>query len=114
VQFLGLKGWKTGETVMNFVLSSKEDDIATVTLQRGKVNALNEPMIGELADTFGNLETDTEVKSIIFTGSGKFFSFGFDVPEFLSYPKKDFIRFMDKFTISIPIFFSFQNQLLLP
>ncbi len=96
---------------MNFVLSSKEDDIATVTLQRGKVNALNEPMIGELADTFGNLETDTEVKSIIFTGSGKFFSFGFDVPEFLSYPKKDFIRFMDKFTNLYTYLFQFPKPI---
>lgn len=74
---------------MSFVLSSKEKGIAKVILQRGKVNALNEPMIEELADSFRNFETDTEVKSIIFTGSGKFFSFGFDVPEFLSYPKKD-------------------------
>jgi enoyl-CoA hydratase/carnithine racemase len=83
---------------MNFVLSSKENDIATVTLQRGKVNALNEPMVEEIADTFGNLEIDSEVKSIIFTGAGKFFSFGFDVPEFLKYSKKDFISFMEKFT----------------
>jgi len=83
---------------MSFVLATKEKGIATVRLQRGKVNALNEPMVEELADSFKNLETDPEVKSIIFTGSGKFFSFGFDVPEFLKYSKEDFIRYLEKFS----------------
>ncbi len=96
---------------MNYVLSSKEKGIAKVTLQRGKVNALNEPMIEELADSFRNFETDTEVKSIIFTGSGKFFSFGFDVPEFLGYPKKDFIRFMEKFTSLYTYLFQFPKPI---
>ena len=92
---------------MNFVLASKEDDIATVSLQRGKVNALNQPMVEEVDDIFRNLETDTEVKSIILTGTGKFFSFGFDVPEFLKYSKKDFIRFIEKFTNLYTYLFQF-------
>ncbi len=96
---------------MNFVFSSKRNGIATVTLQRGKVNALNEPMVEELADSFGNLATDTEVKSIIFTGSGKFFSFGFDVPEFLRYPKKDFIRFIEMFTNLYTYLFQFPKPI---
>jgi enoyl-CoA hydratase/carnithine racemase len=77
---------------------SKDGEIATVTLNRGKVNALNEPMVEELTKSFEDLETDNEVRSIIFTGSGKFFSFGFDVPEFLNYSKSDFIRYLEKFT----------------
>jgi enoyl-CoA hydratase/carnithine racemase len=77
---------------------SKDGEIATVTLNRGKVNALNEPMVEELTKSFADLETDNEVRSIIFTGSGKFFSFGFDVPEFLNYSKSDFIRYLEKFT----------------
>jgi enoyl-CoA hydratase/carnithine racemase len=77
---------------------SKDGEIATVTLNRGKVNALNEPMVEEITKSFEDLETDNEVKSIVFTGSGKFFSFGFDVPEFLSYPKSDFIRYLEKFS----------------
>jgi enoyl-CoA hydratase/carnithine racemase len=77
---------------------SKDGEIATVRLCRGKVNALNEPMVEEITKTFENLATNNEVKSIIFTGSGKFFSFGFDVPELLSYPKNHFIRYLEKFT----------------
>ena len=83
---------------MSFIHVSKDGEIATVTLNRGKVNALNEPLVEEITKTFVNLATDNEVKSIIFTGSGKFFSFGFDVPEFLSYPKDDFVRYLEKFT----------------
>lgn len=83
---------------MNLIHISKDGEIATVTLRRGKVNALNEPMVEEITQCFEDLVTDKEVKSIIFTGAGKFFSFGFDVPEFLSYPKNDFVRYLEKFT----------------
>ena len=83
---------------MSFMHVSKDGDIATVTLSRGKVNALNEPMVEEITKSFEDLAIDNEVRSIIFTGSGKFFSFGFDVPEFLSYPKNDFIKYLEKFT----------------
>ena len=30
---------------MSFVLATKEKGMATITLRRGKVNALNEPMV---------------------------------------------------------------------
>ncbi len=83
---------------MSFMHVSKDGEIATVTLSRGKVNALNEPMVEELTKSFEDLAIDNEVKSIIFTGSGKFFSFGFDVPEFLRYSKSDFISYLEKFT----------------
>ena len=83
---------------MSFMHVSKDGESATVTLSRGKVNALNEPMVEELTKSFEALAIDNEVRSIIFTGSGKFFSFGFDVPEFLNYSKSDFIRHLEKFT----------------
>jgi enoyl-CoA hydratase/carnithine racemase len=92
---------------MSFVFSSKENDIATVILQRGKVNALNEPMVDELSETFYILEKDREAKSVIITGSGKFFSFGFDVPEFLPYSKSDFVSYLEKFTNFYTYLFQF-------
>jgi len=82
---------------MSHVQVSKTNGIATVTLARGKVNALNEPMVEEIRDKFKALEKDAETKAVILTGRGKFFSFGFDVPEFLSYEKQDFIRYLIKF-----------------
>ncbi len=97
---------------MSFMHVSRDGEIATVTLSRGKVNALNEPMVEELTKSFEDLETDNAVKSIIFTGTGKFFSFGFDVPEFLNYSKSDFIRYLEKFTNFYTYLFLFPKPIL--
>jgi 3,2-trans-enoyl-CoA isomerase len=83
---------------MDFVRISRKEDMATVALARGKVNALNEAMIDETRETLNDLEQDKSVKVIILTGQGKFFSFGFDVPEFLNYSKEAFTRYLNKFS----------------
>ena len=83
---------------MSSILISKDDGIATVTLNRGKVNALNESMVEEIQSCFEELKDDQAVRAIILTGWGKFFTFGFDIPEFLSYSKDAFIRYLTKFT----------------
>ena len=80
------------------ILIEKKDSIAMMTLARGKVNALNEPMVEELRTRLEILEGDEEVRAIVLTGRGKFFSFGFDIPELLDYSKGDFTRFLEKFT----------------
>jgi len=61
------------------------DGVAVLTLERGKVNALNEPLVDNLMEVFEDLERDDGVRAVVLTGRGKFFSFGFDVPEFLGY-----------------------------
>jgi 3,2-trans-enoyl-CoA isomerase len=86
------------EAVMHGISVIKEDGIATVILNRGKVNALNEPLVEELYDDLANVEKDETIGAIILTGEGKFFSFGFDVPEFLAYSRDEFERFLRKFT----------------
>lgn len=83
---------------MQFLQLRKDEGIATVTLGRGKVNAINEYVVDEMTVCFGMLAEDHEVKAVIITGAGKFFSFGFDIPEFLGYPKEDFVRYLTKFT----------------
>jgi enoyl-CoA hydratase/carnithine racemase len=83
---------------MSFVVVSKEAEIATVTLSRGKVNALNELMVEQIDGCLTDLEEDPAVKGIILTGQGKFFSFGFDIPEFLSYSRDAFTVYLTKFT----------------
>ena len=72
--------------------------MAEVLLGRGKVNALDEPTIDELNKRFRELEADEGVRAAVFSGEGKFFSFGFDVPGFLGHSKPDFSRFLLKFT----------------
>jgi 3,2-trans-enoyl-CoA isomerase len=86
------------EVIMHGISVIKEDGIATVILHRGKVNALNEPLVEELHDNLANVEKDETIGAVILTGEGKFFSFGFDVPEFLAYSRDEFERFLRKFT----------------
>jgi Delta3-Delta2-enoyl-CoA isomerase len=82
---------------MTFVNLELRDGLATVRLQRGKVNALNEQVVDELSGCFRELEADPAVRGILLTGTGKFFSFGFDIPEFLGVPKEGFARYLRKF-----------------
>jgi Delta3-Delta2-enoyl-CoA isomerase len=83
---------------MNFVSTSLNDGISTLMLNRGKVNALNGELVDQLRTELKKLETDAAVKAIILTGAGKFFSFGFDIPEFLSFKKEEFIAYLENFT----------------
>jgi Delta3-Delta2-enoyl-CoA isomerase len=83
---------------MEFVSVSVGGGIATVLLTRGKVNSLIEAVIDELSDCFHELSSDPQVKAVILTGSGKFFSFGFDIPHFMGHSKEDFTRYLTKFT----------------
>ena len=83
---------------MQYVQYINDQGIVTVKLGRGKVNAINETVIDEMANCLKALADDAEVSAIILTGTGKFFTFGFDIPEFLSYPKESFIRYLTKFT----------------
>jgi enoyl-CoA hydratase/carnithine racemase len=82
---------------MSHVAITKDRGIATLTLSRGKVNALNEAMVEELHARFKEIEADGTLKAVILTGQGRFFSFGFDIPEFLNYSRDDFTRYLTKF-----------------
>jgi 3,2-trans-enoyl-CoA isomerase len=83
---------------MEFINLTVNEGVARVALNRGKVNAINEKVVDELTDCIRELSNDPGVKAIILTGEGKFFTFGFDIPEFLSYTKESFIRYLTKFT----------------
>lgn len=97
---------------MNFVRLSADDGIATVVLNRPKVNALNESVIEELGKCFQELASDSAIKSVILTGEGSFFSFGFDIPEFLSYPKDSFRNFLVNFTDLLSCVFLFPKPVM--
>lgn len=83
---------------MSFVEVQMHDGIATVVLERGKVNALNPVVVEELSATFSALQSNTAAGAVVLTGRGKFFSFGFDIPEFLSYTREEFTNFVTSFT----------------
>lgn len=60
---------------------SKQGHIATVTLDRPPVNAVNEASRYEIIDIFDTLSEDSEVRVVILTGSGRYFCGGADIKE---------------------------------
>ncbi len=64
-----------------YVRVDKEDEIATVTIDREKkLNALNPDVIGELGEAFETLREDEAVRGIVLTGAGeKAFVAGADI-----------------------------------
>ena len=83
---------------MDFVNTQEQDGIVTLSLNRGKVNPINGDVVEEILSSLKTLEDDSSVNAVIFTGHGKFFSFGFDVPELLTYSREAFSDFLAKFT----------------
>lgn len=65
------------------ILVTRQDHIATVTLNREKVhNALNATMLRELDEAFASLDADAAVRVILLRGSGgKAFAAGADINE---------------------------------
>ena len=53
---------------MGLVKLQVENGIATVALARGKVNALNEPLVEEIHAGFKDMESDRAVRAAILTG----------------------------------------------
>ena len=82
---------------MSHVHVSTDESLAEVRLERGKVNALNEEVVDELAECFRRLAADQAVRSVVLTGTRKFFSFGFDIPGFLGHSKEAFLGYLRKF-----------------
>ena len=83
---------------MDFLEIQRGDRIATARLRRGKVNALNGAVVDELRGALRAWEGDPEVGAVVVTGTGKFFSFGFDIPEFLSFTREEFTDYLRNFT----------------
>lgn len=76
------------------ILVSKENSIATVTINRPeKLNALNKATIEELHQVFSTLEKNDETRIIILTGSGeKAFVAGADISEFADFTVEEGIQ----------------------
>jgi enoyl-CoA hydratase/carnithine racemase len=97
---------------MEFMHVSKTDGIAEGRLMRGKVNALNEAAVNEIADCLRNLAADPHTRAVILTGDGSFFSFGFDIPEFLGYSRESFAKFLQRFTGLYSYLFTYPKPLI--
>jgi len=82
---------------MKFVSIQTENAVATITLNRDKVHALNHDMMDQIREAFENAAGDDTVRAVILTGTGSFFSFGLDVPEIYDYTPEQCTEFLVKF-----------------
>lgn len=97
---------------MSFVELKVHENIAKITLNRPKVNALNDTVVDELRATLNDLEHRKDVSVVVLTGQGSFFSFGFDVPGFMSYAKDSFERYVIKYSELVKMIFKFPKPVI--
>lgn len=79
---------------MRYFETNISNGTATVTFCRGKVNAIDEAVVLELLELTAALTENSDITGLILTGKGRFFSFGFDVPQLYDLPREDFTRFL--------------------
>ena len=58
---------------------TRDGQVAVVALTRGKVNAIDVALLGELRATLDLLERDDDVGAVVLTGAGRVFSAGVDL-----------------------------------
>ncbi len=69
-----------------------EDYVALVTIERPPVNALNRELVAELAQVAQDIETEVaagNVRAVIITAAGKYFSAGADLKERMAMAEED-------------------------
>lgn len=88
-----------------------DEGIATVSMSRGKVNALDGEMVTQLRATFRELAGRDDIAGAVLTGSGAFFSFGLDVPSLYDLAPADFAAFLRDFTALYTEMFAFPAPL---
>jgi len=83
----------------DMIITSIEDHIGIIELNRPEaLNALNDRLLGELADAVKVFLQNNEVRGVIITGSEKAFSAGADLKEMVLRESRDIL---DRFTSSI-------------
>jgi len=97
---------------MRFIDVEQREGVAILSLSRGKVNAINDEVVSQLKSTMEDLEGTADIKSVILTGQGSFFSFGFDIPEFISYSPDAFTEYLNHFTDLYTYMFLYPKPLL--
>ncbi len=80
----------------SMVRVERVDDIAVLTLQRGKGNSLNPMVIEELFDSLRREDVAEGSRALVITGDGKFFSTGLDLVELTELDQGRMLAFLDR------------------
>ena len=68
--------------VEHLIVTEPESGIALVELARGKVNAIDTQMYGEIATVFDALSDNQDIRAVVLTGRGRIFCAGNDLGNF--------------------------------
>ncbi|AUX48014.1 enoyl-CoA hydratase [Sorangium cellulosum] len=83
------------------------DGMAEVTLNRPKVNAMNQALLREMTDVFGRLAEDDAVSGVLVRGAGQCLSAGLDLHELASLDRERLSGFLDDFDAAFGAAFRF-------
>ncbi len=97
---------------MNTIKVSVKDRLATITLNRGKSNALNGELIAELDAMLKNIAADDHIGGVILTGNAPFFSAGLDLVELYNYTEEEAKSFWIQFLSFTANLVSFKKPLI--
>ncbi|WP_437276315.1 enoyl-CoA hydratase/isomerase family protein [Sorangium sp. So ce375] len=92
---------------MQFVEVLTTDGIAEVTLNRPKVNAMNQAVLRQLADVFQRLADDDSARGVLVRGAGNCLSAGLDLREVASLDRAALAGFLDDFDAAFGAAFRF-------
>ncbi len=66
-----------------------EDGIVIITLSHGGTNSITLDMLRQIDALVTRVNTEEELKGIVLTGDGRFFSSGFHLPDFIAFKEFD-------------------------
>lgn len=82
-----------------------EDQTLLATLVNGKTNSITRGTLDKLKSAVDKVKTDETIKGLVLTGSGRFFSSGFDLNTFLGFTSLDqavaFITYADEVLLDL-------------
>ncbi|MEK4028609.1 MULTISPECIES: enoyl-CoA hydratase [Bacillaceae] len=67
---------------MEYISWKREGRTAEILIQRPPANALSSALIADIEQAFSEIEQDHEVRVVLISGEGRFFSAGADIKEF--------------------------------
>lgn len=96
---------------MQTLITSINGEVATIRLQRGKANAINQLLISELTQVILELKANEQIRGVLLTGHGEFFSAGLDLIEIYEYNEIKVLDFWRDFDRLIRLMVAFPKPL---
>src|SRR3990167_8180716 len=87
-------------------LERSEGGVAVLRMSDGKANAMGDAFLSGMDDAMARLEKDP-ARSLVVTGTGRFFSAGLDLPSLVALPRAELAKFLDSFTGTFSKFYDF-------